>query len=458
MSRARRFGLRARVATGFAATGLLVALAVALASYVLTRRYLLDQREDAATAQAYVHARLARSALRAGDADVAALMAGIDGGSASDAALRYRGQWYATVIGGADAVPRDLVRVVGDGHAGVQRVAGPGGRPHLAVGVPVRAVDAEWYELFPLGDVDRTLSLLARSSTVAAVGAALAAGGLGWAAAGRAVRPLAPFGEAAGRVAGGDLATRLPVPPDPDLRPLVVAFNDMAAALEARVEREIRFTADVTHELRSPLAAVRASVDVLQRRRATLTPDAAAVLDVLSQRVAGFERTVVDLLDIARTDAGTADVHAEPVELAPLVRELVAEHAPHARVVVGGDGAPAAVVADRRRIAQSLANVMVNAATYAGGTTAVTVEAGPDGGARILLDDRGPGVAPEERDAVFGRFARGSAGIEAGGATGTGLGLALVEEHVRLHGGRVWVEDAPGGGARFVIELPGRRG
>lgn len=456
MSRARRFGLRGRVATGFAATGLLVALAVALTSYVLARRYLLDQREDAATAQAYVHARLVRSALRAGEADVVALMAGIDGGNASDAALRYRGQWYATVIGGADAVPGDLVRVVGDGHAAVQRVAGSDGRPRLAVGVPVSAVGAEWYELFPLDDVDHTLSLLARSSTVAAVGAALVAGGLGWAAAGRVVRPLAPFGEAAARVAGGDLATRLPVPPDPDLRPLVVAFNDMAAALEARVEREIRFTADVTHELRSPLAAIRASVDVLQRRRATLTPDAAAVLDVLSQRVAGFERTVVDLLDIARTDAGTADVHAEPVELAPLVRELVAEHAPSAQVVVG-DGAPAAVVADRRRIAQSLANVMVNAATYAGGTTAVTVEGGPDGGARILLDDQGPGVPPEERDAVFGRFARGSAGIEAGGATGTGLGLALVEEHVRLHGGRVWVEDAPGGGARFVIELPGRR-
>ncbi|HVM01356.1 MAG TPA: hypothetical protein VM263_01700 [Acidimicrobiales bacterium] len=172
MSRARRFGLRGRVATGFAATGLLVALAVALTSYVLARRYLLDQREDTATAQAYVHARLVRSALRAGEADVVALMAGIDGGNASDAALRYRGQWYATVIGGADAVPRDLVRVVGDGHAGVQRVAGSGGRPQLAVGVPVRAVDAEWYELFPLDDVDHTLSLLARSSTVAAVGAA----------------------------------------------------------------------------------------------------------------------------------------------------------------------------------------------------------------------------------------------------------------------------------------------
>lgn len=453
MSRARLFGLRGRVASGFALTALLVAVAVAVASYVLVRRHLLEQREDAARSQAYVHARLVRSALRANDADVAALMASIDGGAASDAALRYRDQWYATGIGGADEVPRDLARVVGDGHAGIQRVAGADGGPRLAVGVPLRAVDAEWFELFPLDDVDHTLSLLARSSSVAAVVASLVAGGLGWVAAGRVVRPLGPVGAAATRIAGGDMATRLPVPHDPDLRPLVVAFNDMAAALESRVEREIRFTADVTHELRSPLAAIRASVDVLQRRRATLTPDAAAVLDVLSQRVAGFERTVVELLDIARTDAGTAEVRSEPVDVAGLLRELLDEHAPKAGLVVAGD-APVEIVADRRRLAQALANVMVNAAAYAGGTTQVTVGPGPGAGVTIQLDDEGPGVPPEERDAVFGRFARGSAGIEAGGGTGTGLGLALVEEHVSLHGGRTWVKDAPGGGARFVIELP----
>ncbi|HVM03754.1 MAG TPA: HAMP domain-containing sensor histidine kinase [Acidimicrobiales bacterium] len=455
MSRSRLFGLRGRVAIGFALTGLVVAVAVAVAGYVLARRYLLEQRDDAARSQAYAHARLVRSALRASDADLAALMASIDGGNASDAALRYHGEWYATVIGGADAVPRDLTRVVGAGHAGLQRTAGADGRPRLAVGVPVRAVDAEWYEIFPLDDVDRTLSLFARASSVAAVAASVVAGGLGWASAGRAVRPLAPVGAAAARIAAGDLATRLPVPADGELRPLVVAFNDMAAALESRVEREIRFTADVTHELRSPLAAIRASVDVLQRRRATFTADAAAVLDVLTQRVAGFERTVVELLDIARSDAGTAEVRAEPVDLEALVRDQLDEHAPGARLAMA-DGAPREIVADRRRLAQALANVMVNAGVYAGGTTQVTVAAS-DGGVRIVLDDDGPGVPPEERDTVFRRFARGSAGVEAGTGTGTGLGLALVEEHLRLHGGRAWVEEAPGGGARFVFELPGIR-
>lgn len=222
------------------------------------------------------------------------------------------------------------------------------------------------------------------------------------------------------------------------------------------MDREIRFTADVTHELRSPLAAIRAAVDVLQRRRGALSPDAPNVLDVLSQRVTGFERTVVDLLDIARTDAGTAELRPEPIELRTFVEELVGEHAPAATLVVD-EGVPARVRADRRRLAQSLVNVMENAAAYAGGTTRVEVECLSDGGLRLTLDDEGPGVPPEEREAIFGRFNRGSAGIDAGASTGTGLGLAIVDEHVRLHGGRVHVEAAPGGGARFVFELPGAR-
>lgn len=456
MTRHRRVGLRARAAVGFAVTGLLVAVVVALTGYFLARRYLLDQRDDAARSQTYVNARLMRSALRVNDADIPALLASIDGGGASEAILRYRGTWYSTVIGGADAVPADLARVVGSGRAGLQRVAGADGRPRLAVGVPVPAVDAEWFEVFPLDDVERTLDLLAQASVLAGLAASLAAGGLGWAGAGRVVRPLGPIGVAAGRIAGGDLRTRLPTPDDPDLRPLVLAFNEMAAALEARVDREIRFTADVTHELRSPLAAIRAAVDVLQRRRSALSPDAANVLDVLSQRVTGFERTVVDLLDIARTDAGTAELRPEPIELRTFVEELVGEHAPAATLVVD-EGVPARVRADRRRLAQSLVNVMENAAAYAGGTTRVEVECLSDGGLRLTLDDEGPGVPPEEREAIFGRFNRGSAGIDAGASTGTGLGLAIVDEHVRLHGGRVHVEAAPGGGARFVFELPGAR-
>ena len=84
----------------------------------------------------------------------------------------------------------------------------------------------------------------------------------------------------------------------------------------------------------------------------------------------------------------------------------------------------------------------------------VTVTRGGPGRVRIALDDEGEGVPHNERLAIFGRFARGEAGLRAGGSSGTGLGLSLVAEHLRLHGGSVWVEESPLGGARFVIEIP----
>jgi signal transduction histidine kinase len=100
-----------------------------------------------------------------------------------------------------------------------------------------------------------------------------------------------------------------------------------------------------------------------------------------------------------------------------------------------------------------MGNIIDNARRYAGGATAVTV-AGQNGMVRVAIDDQGPGVQREEREAIFGRFARGDAGVRAGSASGTGLGLSLAVEHIRLHGGRVWVDENPAGGARFLIELP----
>ena len=98
---------------------------------------------------------------------------------------------------------------------------------------------------------------------------------------------------------------------------------------------------------------------------------------------------------------------------------------------------------------------MENAVYYGGGATRVSLEQDRSV-ARLAVEDAGPGVAPDERERVFDRFFRGSAsGRRRSGGQGSGLGLSLVAEHVRLHGGRVWVEDGPGGvGARFVVELP----
>jgi signal transduction histidine kinase len=108
---------------------------------------------------------------------------------------------------------------------------------------------------------------------------------------------------------------------------------------------------------------------------------------------------------------------------------------------------------DKRRMARVLTNLLTNAEKYGDGAVAVRLDADDDW-VWIYVDDAGEGVPEEDRDRIFERFNRASAANRRGASTGVGLGLALVAEHVRLHGGRVWVEDAPGAGARFAVELP----
>lgn len=448
-------GLRVRAAFGFGITGLIVAVAGASLTYALARSYLVDQREDTAIRQAYVNARLARNILRAEAPDVRAFLASLGGGTASDSVLRYRGESFATSLTiGPEEIPRDLQRVVGLGHAGHQRYRDAGGNLRLAVGVRLAAVEADYYELFSLAELEDTVELLARSLASGVAGAALIAAMVGWAAANRLVRPLRPVADAAERIAGGALDTRLAEPADPDLRRLTEAFNQMAAALESRIERETRFAADVSHELRSPLAAVSAAVEIIQRRRDQLPPQVTEAFAVLSAKVSLFRRMVLDLLEISRLDGGTAVVSDDLIDLRHLLDRLVDQHAaPGIPIDVDAD-APTHIRGDRRRLAQAVANILDNANRYAGGAMRVRVVVPSPGWVRLEIEDHGPGISEEERDAIFGRFARGAAGVEAGSDSGTGLGLALTAEHVRLHGGRVWVEDAPDGGARFVIDIP----
>jgi two-component system, OmpR family, sensor histidine kinase MtrB len=151
-----------------------------------------------------------------------------------------------------------------------------------------------------------------------------------------------------------------------------------------------------------------------------------------------------------------ADLHLDDVRLTELVTRAVASvGGPPVELGPGAMPDGLALQADKRRIEQVIKNLVENAARYGGGATRVIVDAGHYV-ARVAVDDEGPGVAPEEREAIFERFFRGSAsGQRRGGGQGSGLGLSLVTEHVRLHGGRVWVEDNPvGKGARFIVEIP----
>ena len=450
----RPIGLRGRATLAFGVLALFASVALALTTYFVVRTYLIEQRQDASERQAFANGRLTRNALRSPDVDVASLLTTIRGESGSDVVARVGDGWFASSVAvGEDSIPRSLRQLVADGQAGRQLVRAPDGELQLIVGTPLAAVDAGYFEVFHLDELERTLALLRAVLVGAGLATAALAAGLGRFAAGRVVGPLVPVAAAASRIADGDLGARLPASRDPDLDELTVAFNSMAAALEERVDRERRFASDASHELRSPLAAFRAALEVIERRRGELPPAVHDALDILRTRTSSFEELVLDLLEISRFDADVIELRPEELELAEFVRQtLRAFGAPDVAVQIA-ESAPPTIVVDRRRLAQALGNIVANADRYAGGLSQIVVEGDGDV-VRFLLDDAGPGIDPSERSAIFERFARGRAGRTAGASSGTGLGLALVAAHVALHGGSVAVDDAPSGGARFIVELP----
>ena len=175
-----------------------------------------------------------------------------------------------------------------------------------------------------LGDVSATLRSVGLSLLFGGMITTLAGVLLGVVAARRAVRPLGDAAQAAKAIAGGRLDTRLETTDDPDLQLLTDAFNDMAEALQNRVERDARFASDVSHELRSPLMTLAASVEVMQARRDEMPERAQAALDLLVGDVARFQGLVEDLLEISRFDAGAIRLHLEDLLVAEFVRQAVA--------------------------------------------------------------------------------------------------------------------------------------
>ena len=283
------------------------------------------------------------------------------------------------------------------------------------------------------------------------------AGGL-WVAR-RAVRPLERVSLAAGAIAEGNLSTRLLVTrADREVFQLTESFNQMVSQLVDRLERDARFASDVSHELRSPLTTLATTASVLQQHRSELSPAGQESLDLLTADLSIFQSLVEDLLEMARSDAGAVPLVIETVPAVELVRQSVRSAARrHGLVeppvnVSDGVGSPVISV-DRRRFERVIANLIDNAHYYAGGATEVRIALEGEQLA-INVDDAGAGVPEEERDNVFERFFRGRAAHDRGIARGTGLGLALVRDHVRAIGGTIRVVESPAGGARFQIVLP----
>jgi signal transduction histidine kinase len=264
-------------------------------------------------------------------------------------------------------------------------------------------------------------------------------------------KPLVTMDAAARRLADGDLTVRAPARSGPpELRRMAATFNMMAGRLETLVHGHKTMLADVSHQLRTPLAALRLRIDLLA---ADSGPSAAAELAGAQDEIARLSRLVDGLLAVARAESVTEQVVS--MNLIPAVAERVAAWQP----VADGHGvklvvqAPAS--ADHPRVAlgvghleQILDNLLANAidALAEGGTVTVTVSSSEGGNTLVVADD-GPGMTEQERSRAFLRFTSGS-------ADGTGLGLAIVHRLVTSNGGTTRLAETPGGGLTVSVEFP----
>ncbi len=348
------------------------------------------------------------------------------------------------------AAPPDLQSVRAQGGAWFRQITGTqdvaGGKAIVRVG---RSEERQRREL------RRLVAILGLGLPLACAFAGLG----GYLVARRALAPVDRMANAARQITAARLGDRLPVDnPGDELGHLASVFNDTFSRLEASFNQLRRFTADASHEMRTPLTAIRAVGEVGLREPRT-EHAYREVIGSMLEEADRLNRLVESLLTLARAEGGRARLTRERIDLSALAREVadhlsvLAEDKRQAVVIEAPD--PVFVLADRVVLRQAVINLLDNAIKYspAQGEIRVTVAGGP-AHATLAVQDCGPGIAPEHVEKIFDRFYRieKSRSREVGGA---GLGLSIARWAVEAHGGRIEVAPAQPGGSLFRIVLPG---
>ncbi|WP_412030222.1 sensor histidine kinase [Deinococcus yunweiensis] len=285
---------------------------------------------------------------------------------------------------------------------------------------------------------------------IAAVASALLASLL----ARRVAQPVSAISRAAQGLARGDLTARAPVfRGEREVADLARTFNEMAANLQHLEQERRQAVADIAHELRTPLAVIQARLDALEDGVYPLNTEQVKMLSIQAQVLT---RLVDDLRTLTLLEAGQLPLHQTQTDLAALGAQVVhdlTDRATARGVALSLRAHPAQAWADPHRVRQILANLVENAVRHAQSRVEVSVE--PQGDAILLsVDDDGPGIPPESRDAVFTRFTRldDSRQRDTGGS---GLGLAIVHALAAAHGGQARADESEAlGGASFRVQLP----
>ncbi len=352
-------------------------------------------------------------------------------------------------------VPRQLREAVGRGETG-QATVTVGGTPYLVVGGTTPGGTTRLFFFFDRSDLLQGVRELRNVLAVGWLGAVVVAAIVGHLVARRTLRPVARAADAAQALADGLLETRLAPTGDDEFGAWAAAFNRMAAALEDKIaalsaaaERERRFTADVAHELRTPLTGMVSAASLVAEDLPELRPDARRAAELLVDDVRRLENLVLELLELARLDAGQEEVRLEVLDVAGAVKAVVREW--QGRACVSVAVAPGlSAVADRARFRRVVSNLVANAAEHGGGEVEVV---GRDEGDTVAVAvlDRGPGLPPQDMERAFDRFYKADTARSRGGS---GLGLAIAREHARAQGGSVEAANRAGGGANFTFRLP----
>ena len=282
----------------------------------------------------------------------------------------------------------------------------------------------------------------------ALLGLALAAG-VAFLLARAVARPVTRVAEASKRLAEGSEPDPLPVEGSTELRQLSTSFNELSEELHRAQDAERAFLLSISHELKTPLTAIRGHAEGLSD--GVFTPERAG--EVIERETHRLERLIRDLLDLARLRRRSFDVVLAPVDLGAIAEDALARHAPQAeqygvdlqtRIEPG-----AAAVADSGRTLQALSNLVENAIRSIPAGGVVVIEAAPG---RLAVIDNGPGLAAGDLERAFERFYLWDR-YGADRPVGTGLGLAIVAELAEAMGGEVTVESTPGAGSTFTLVL-----
>lgn len=268
--------------------------------------------------------------------------------------------------------------------------------------------------------------------------------------------PLRTLIQASQKMAGGDLSVRVPVKGKDELAVLARTFNYMADSLERAEKNRKAMTADIAHELRTPIAVQRAHLEALQDGIYPLTPDN---LQPVLDQTEFLARLVEDLRMLALADAGQIPLEFHEIAPVDLVRRIYERFRPEADVksisldlVNETSGTALSLQGDERRIEQILNNLMSNALRFTPEGGKITLKIVQQGNMlSFVVEDTGPGISPEDLPFIFERFYRGNRNTS---SEGTGLGLAIARQLALAHGGTLEAANRPEGGAKFTLRLP----